>query len=180
MVVYFRPWPRKLGMIMLATTCVFLAGWMRSYVKQDILTVRCGGSIFQRISSHQQRIAWARFSNVSRKWRILSDLKSCWKIRDVQVEGVEDITVVGLTQRSQKWCFQRAGFTVHGGNGASVSGINYEVWEAPYWTMVAAMTLISAFLLQIQRLTSFMPTKSGNYEDKAKREPSLDTLQTKA
>jgi hypothetical protein len=63
---YFRGWKRKIGVVMLATACVFAAGWVRSKLIADsielepvIRTSKSEASItYYNLTSMNNRIAW--------------------------------------------------------------------------------------------------------------------------
>src|SRR4051794_20138993 len=55
---YFKPWRRKIGVLTLVITCVFMTGWMRSFATWDGIQIPSDESFCQLVSQ-KGVMAWS-------------------------------------------------------------------------------------------------------------------------
>src|ERR1700750_278191 len=58
---FFLGWRRRIGVATLVLACVFLAGWVRSFVVNDQISIRRSTSTTHHIASNRSRLFWYAF-----------------------------------------------------------------------------------------------------------------------
>ena len=123
---FFRGWRRKIGVVTLVLACVFMAGWVRSYVTEDMLSLPVKDPSLSWLTSTEGIIVWMTISEPNRNP----------EAAEVSVEQntEDDILVATAVVNS------------FGGYITSAMTIT-SFWFIPYWSLVLPLTLLSAWLL---------------------------------
>ena len=133
---FFAGWRKKIGVVTLLIACLFMAGWVRSLLVDDIVIIPCGqfltittisndrvfGVQYHRRIEPQNRSSipsWRRFIDSTKIKRLIADRDIKWH---------------------RSFCGFRLGESVSAGPGQLVLCL------IPYWFIVIPLTSISAFL----------------------------------
>jgi hypothetical protein len=138
---YFRGWKRKIGVVTLAMACGFMMAWMRSFHYWDAFTFVSGNSLDRLLFGHEG-ITWERtlepgsvLLRVShRRYRCIYDAKGLRPLLE------------GWNYR-HLWRWQFCGFDFGELMVEGQAGKHRLLFSVPYWSIVAPLTLISAWCL---------------------------------
>lgn len=135
---YFKPLRRKIGVAVLAMSCVFAAGWVRSLTIEDGLYLSLP-DVLHTFASKSGKFSWEKKSpwlndkiSISMKSYPAydSDSDEYWSICD-------DV----------EWRFGFWGFDFGAGSVPVIAKYRIEQWAFPCWSFVIPLTLLSAWLL---------------------------------
>ena len=139
---YFKPLRRKIGVVTLVLSCVFMAGWMRSYVTIDSIyrpwPGQSGGSSV--IESEKGHVFW--YSS-RQPW---CDTKLSFPtLNSNSVAASSNI----LTSDEVRWSIKSFGFAIGEFEPppAARGRPNRIVWVIPHFHIAIPLTLLSAYLL---------------------------------
>lgn len=136
---YFKPWRRKIGVVTLLTACLCAAGWARSRLIQDTLTIETGPETTVKFVSASQALIFARTRvsnstgpNRVRWWKSHRKIAGEWEmlIHDAMIQ--RDVNPFSVEHPE----FQ-------------IRSTKYSVmiYQVPYWPIVIPLTLLSTWLL---------------------------------
>ena len=139
MVDFFKPWRRKLGVVVLLMACVLMAGWVRSWRVDNVLMLPAedDNGICILINSYEGLLSIQIESIAPRriKWGVPR-----WLIIKLhRIAPVDDPMI---------WKFRFCGFAA--GYELCAANAQYErvdLWIAPYWSVVLPLAILSAWLL---------------------------------
>jgi hypothetical protein len=127
---FFRGWRRKVGCVTLLMTLGFMAGWVRSLITMDELTVP-GIRATHYLNSTDGTLGW---------WMRINDPNLGPSFQTRRSNSSEWASV--LEQIDIHWTFKWCGF------GCGESHRNQlQIWMMPYWSIVMPVTALSAYLL---------------------------------
>ena len=145
---FFHGWKRKFGVATLVLACVFAAGWMRSLTVQDQFFGQHHQSVHILISM-DGAVSWMRCSPVFLKVPI----RWQWISQDSTDRRAVQDTWTNQLVENVDWKWGLCGF-VFGCASMGRSDLQFgtwtqrdEVWQAPYWSIVIPLIIISAYLL---------------------------------
>ena len=128
---FFKGWRRKIGVVSLVMACVFMGGWVRSFVFGDYFQWNCGCCS----TNGNLLITPPDLSEIHWEWPE-------WSVTNVSAAEEEST----LNEMPWKWRFMGFG----DGEFSIFFGAKIRVILLPYWSLVIPLTLISAFLLLIK------------------------------
>ena len=153
---YFQPWRRKFGVLTLVIACVMMAGWIKSYDADYLVSYRqttfisvSGGLILEQ-PVQRTSIQDRDFLFLSRSLQKYPYLREGWE----------------RSAQGEKWCRQFAGFVVAEGDvsmGTTAGAVAIETnrfYRIPYWSLAIPLALLSAYLLLRKPLRRTQETKS--------------------
>ena len=134
---FFHGWRRKIGVVTLVITCVFAAGWVRSFGLTDLVHAAFSSQscIFVESSEQTIGIGMERVNPV-RTWHILP----VWET--TPSSGIKPLDNI----QHFKWNAQWHDFGIGGNYEYYPDNLLLEA-QAPYWFTVIPLTLLSAWLL---------------------------------
>ncbi|WP_010587896.1 hypothetical protein [Schlesneria paludicola] len=143
---YFTPLRRKIGVVTTLMACVFTAGWVRSLLIYDLALLALGDVTFC-IETGWGEIDFGRVTTPGNKshsyWKsALLDAKN-WRYQDEHGNPrlcdhlSEDVDEV-------EWRWDWAGFHFGAGRDANSQTEDYIL---PFWSIVAPLSVLSAWLL---------------------------------
>ena len=143
---FFRGWKRKLGVVTLVLACLVMAAWLRSLRTRDTFQRRVSNNSLTFVISNRSWLYW----------------QSVRESFPLQLESPESqpggmnlrpfvITTFHFEQLADDTSYfgvlntERFGLLI---NGRRVfPGLTLSVWAVPYWSIVAPISLFSAWLL---------------------------------
>jgi len=146
---FFHGWRRKTGCVTLVMACLVTAGWARSFLVTDELTVP--GRLFPSCKSKILLYSSIRGIEIERQW---SDNEGA---DFANANGaLNAYPVTSNDYRKGRSPFDSWGLTID--ETSSLCGFVVEVghlkhngkvlaWVAPYWSLVLPPTLLSAYLI---------------------------------
>ncbi len=138
----FQGWRRKLGGITLLLALVAVGAWCRSLYQVDVVTIECGLSR-QMFASTEGRLVWDQRQIQMLGRRGTARFSLTLRI-DVSETG-DRSRFRYLDNWSIKW--RRRGWGFDFGEASQLSGAHVNFRAVPYWSIVFALTLLSACLL---------------------------------
>ena len=135
---FFKPWRRKIGVVLLLISCAAMTGWVRNYFIRDSFNLPTGdSSSLQFISGYQCLNLVAMWSSIPDK-----EMASFRIYRHKVTEGVgihagEYMLAGSPSPFRPKW--PRFG----DGNRNTI----LMIFSLPYWSITIPLTLLSAFVL---------------------------------
>jgi|GEM_PF-774879 len=134
---FFRPFRRKLGVLLLALASALMTLWMRSFVRRDTITLNTITPL-HRIVSAYGTVNWDKEAMIqwSNPWPTFFDSTS----------KMTDGFWVPSPEANGLWKRSFLGFEAGCGR-KSEHGWKVERWAMPYWSIVLPLTLLSAWLL---------------------------------
>jgi hypothetical protein len=128
----FKPLRRKIGLITLVMACLFAAGWVRSGMFVDIITVPSGPHTMDSAYSVLGGLFWVRFREIP-----MAKLPPT-KTVTARLQGTKSV----FDKPNVEWKWRLIGF---GSGGCYKEGVTF--WTIPYWSVAFPLTLLSAWLL---------------------------------
>ena len=133
---FFRSWKRKVGVVTLVMACVFMAGWVRSNSLQDVVTFQSGEQAAEYLMSIDGNLVLERV-----KTRGPSKTDTKWFINKLP------IWFGSLKSPDVHWHWRCQGFGIGEVTTDRLTGTRSTLWSIPYWSLVAPLTMLSAYLL---------------------------------
>lgn len=130
---YFKPWRRKIGVVMLFVTCMFASAWIRSYSVQDGLNIRVSDTTRYFFYSSIHGLVWENASGIDPK------MNAAFPAILVSSQDANK-NAVTLRNASMQMC--RFGDFQFSGDDSVLIFVLIR-----YWTVVIPLTLLSAYLL---------------------------------
>jgi hypothetical protein len=141
---FFQGWRRKAGLVTLAIALLVMAGWLRTRVITDAVTIIHEDSI-HTFHGFGGRVGWLRLTPVSgRRLPIQGTYSIRWTRGDAlrpfvtNPDPFENFSAEWEWNRRWQWC---------GFDFASTAGPTAAMWIIPYWSPSLPLTLLSAWLL---------------------------------
>jgi hypothetical protein len=145
MLEFFRGGKRKVGCVTLVLACLFTVGWMRSFLKVDMVNSPIGDREFS-IASIDGKLDFAVVSELDYIPRLscstdeLKRIRHLWSNPDGSLRGVDPWS------NGHEVIWRWDCFDFH--FGASKLTNQYEQdWMVPYWSIVLPLAAISAWLI---------------------------------
>ena len=137
---FCRGWRRKVGLVTLAMVMLLMAGWMRSVVVWNRISVCSGQYTIHQFSSSGGRLGWERREN-----DVYSNLPLVFFDSDV---NSSDLFAYEKHPSDNyfEWQFDSGGFVcckVTDDEGF----VPFTLVIMPYWSLVLPLTLLSAWLI---------------------------------
>ena len=136
---YFKPWRRKIGVMTLGLTCLLVMGWVRSFSLTDFVQSEISSQSCVFLESSAQTIGAGMERANERNppiWNIFPTLDTT---RSSGIKPLNDI-------QHFRWNEQWHDFGIGGNYDNYPDNLLLEV-QAPYWSTVIPLTLLSAYLL---------------------------------
>ena len=149
---YFHGWKRKLGVMTLAVACLFMAGWIRSFLVHDQIQIPSDASLKYCVS-YDGQFQWTAMSG--------TDLLTGIDVakgpgRVTRYEWFE--TPIGVFHKTPKgadptefnWRWHWYGFDLREAKWQTLFPLQagcVQVYRVQYWIVVIPLTLVSAWLL---------------------------------
>lgn len=131
---FFKGWERKSGCVTLVMACVFMAGWVRSFVANDVIDLK-EHLTFASINSCMVLVVPEKLGSLTE-----SDWEPYWEIQPASAPGeLESELVTFFT-----WRFRWFGF---GFGDSKNRDDSVCVFVVPYWSVVLPLPLLSTCLL---------------------------------
>ena len=162
---YFRPWRRKVGVVMLALACVVMVGWARSLVVVDEIQVFVGRNTAHQLISSEHGLVWvstwgeitdpqgnalvcARVLHQPHSWTFFEPSRMIYWERTSAFKCAQEGSVFGYNLeksfRDIRWNWKWMGFCC----GTEINGPERAfVVTVPYWSIVIPLILLSAWAL---------------------------------
>ncbi|MEI8019188.1 MAG: hypothetical protein WCH39_13375 [Schlesneria sp.] len=132
---FFKGWRRKFGVVALVMALGFVAGWMRSQLLIDMISLpKPNGKVF--VCSASERIVWISHD-------IYSDGRIEWAVLPIQLTNVS--SYFDRTRSEPHW--ERWGLFYGRSDG---QGSPFSVFAVSYWFFIFPLTLLSSFLLALK------------------------------
>ena len=139
---FFKGWRRKAGCVTLVMACMLMAGWVRSLIIRDEITVH--GSPRQTGVSMDGFVTWSRFAPDAIKTEVT------WTAKEITSQVRKESRRHG----SYDWKWECCGFlfgTITTKSTWWSRGIEFtnteDYWQVPYWSATVPLTLLSGFLI---------------------------------
>lgn len=147
---FLRGWRRKIGVVTLLLACMFLAGWLRSALAEDSLSIRLDKWTEQRFVSSAFGVCWLKVHTAGFKMETLTGEKSWIRFKSIQSPPPKQRFRPYYVGVDYKICqvFDKSGFIF---GRTFLDEVFFDVedtfWVFPYWSIVLPLTALSAFLL---------------------------------
>jgi hypothetical protein len=128
---YFKPWRRKIGVLTLVMSCVFMGGWVRSLVVKDEINLINFRGLYCHIRSEV-----GDFECIWCNARIPIYLPFTWT--------AEAIDSSSQTNNSARMWFTRVYPEMRFGPDTGKMGDGFRI---QYWALVIPLTMLSTYLL---------------------------------
>ena len=139
---YFKPWRRKIGVMTLGLTCLLVMGWVRSFSLTDFVQSEISSQSCVFLESSAQTIGAGMERANSRNPPIWSIIPA-WET--TPSSGNKPLNVI----QHFRWNVQWHEFGIGGNYENYPNNLLLEV-QAPYWSTVIPLTLLSAWLLLVK------------------------------
>ena len=141
---FFKSWRRKAGCVTLVMACLFMAGWVRSKLKYDLIVLPCGNS------SYRVALMFGRFRFLR---ATPSALPPSWVSKDVSHISYQEAEewFVDMDGERMEWKNMTVEWQWSWGMFSFGAGTRLhervELYTFPYWSVVIPLTLLSAYLI---------------------------------
>lgn len=180
---YFKPLPRKVGLLTLLMACVLAGMWARGFATQDLLLLGKGQRIVTRgsefvilSSSARDGFVWARREFPGMSWL------AGWQVRRTDAEDYFDPFGPGedvMTPDFRDYHWQFVGIDVgryhHEIYDEYGNSDIFSFWRISYWSIVPPLTLVSLWLL-LNKPPELTPKKTEPIADPDIGGPRLPQL----
>ncbi len=146
---YFKPWRRKIGVMMLLMACVFAAGWVRSLDGVNRFSMKDQDYRLNWFASFNGSIFWQRVVPLdASKWSTQINEYAVELFDEYASSVAEYLFGAILSNEDQfQWKYRFLGFeigeTQHDG---SMGAVRVTIWKLSYSWLVIPLTLISCWL----------------------------------
>ena len=148
---YFKSWRRKIGVVTLAMAFVFMAGWSRSCLFRDAVTIYTKHTVEDVLSldgvlylGHVTRINGVLAVNV--KWKVESEFAV--RFRPIgQRQDLYDTEKMEWPHVSRSFLYKLNNMRMAPRMDSNGMTFKFDQLIIPYWSAVFPLTLISAYLL---------------------------------
>lgn len=144
---------RKFGVVTLVMACVFAGIWIRSHYILDILTLRSEDGPRRYLTFSQHGLTWGRRWGSGQYVVLPEFMNISWESTTVDAENLFE----PLNGWNIDWNWQCCGFQFgesylgsileFPSSGAKLKLAGIAIWNIPHWSLVAPLTLLSAWLL---------------------------------
>ena len=146
---YFKPWRRKFGVVTLVFACVFMVGWIRGLVVEDVWQPATGKLVDQFHQDTVQHIF--RFSQYGMTWQRSEGLdggkfgwQPGWGTNSASAAKTVEEKIEKRFAGNMKWRWRWWGFDFY---ESEMDERRYTRRRIPYWSIAIPLTLFSAYLL---------------------------------
>jgi len=149
---FFRGWRRKTGLITLLLACVFVSGWIRSFLVHDQIQIPSDESLTYCVS-YDGQFQWSAMSGKD----VLTGIELAkgpgrvarysWIVTPI---SVFHNFPKGADPQEYNWRWQCCGFDFSDAKWQTFFPLqagNVQAYCVPYWSIVIPLTLISLWLL---------------------------------
>jgi hypothetical protein len=138
---FFKPWRRRIGIVMLVFALVFLGGWVRSQSTVDVISFRSGTYLHHWLASDARFICWTR------QYEKYSD--SVWEVPEYS-NSKRDASHDFRRDPNIKWYGALREFGVFEYPASQFQGNSMATWLIPYWYVILPLALLSTYLLFVK------------------------------
>lgn len=140
---FFKGWRRRIGLLTLLISCVFMVGWVRSQNFVDLVVFP--GKIFPKGNSIFSCASTDSAVECQRLWgdSDASNFSGVWKSFPNDAHQRAHRHDGYISEWHRGWC----GFLIDEGRWGQPTTHRLRVWVVPYWSIVIPLTLLSAWLL---------------------------------
>jgi hypothetical protein len=150
MPTYFHGWRRKIGVLTLVMACVLIAGWIRSFLQEDVWVMIKGDATVGIIISNDGSLCWSQADDPA-----IPDV--ALRFEYVNFNPFPDPK--GFDEKDIQWIWRFAGCGF-GKRFNEIYASSLQCCEIAYMPIVIPLTLLSAWLLLSKPRVAKLPSKS--------------------
>ena len=135
---FFRGWRRKVGVVTLVISCLFMTGWVRSLTTNDAISFHSGRHTTEILQSVKCVLVWQRSKFDDAEYMMTIPVWTTHKFYPDTKWFDETGTV---------WRWQLCGFGFGELPSDLIEGVQVTFFFVPYWFITIPLTAFSAYLL---------------------------------
>ena len=137
---FFKPWRRKIGVVMLVTACVFTGGWVRSVRTQETIQFRVSKKSVYFFVSNRNWLYWKCVRELYPSQMTYPQQNGALKIPFRSFYFVKRSTRYNQRNMLETETFEYSLVPQR----SFLYGLKMDTWSAPYWSIIIPLILLSA------------------------------------